>query len=287
MSLAQAVLSTLIYHDIFDYPLTLEEIHQYLILERSGNPAALQRVINILIKKKKISSKNNLYFIRGRAKIVEVRQSRSKYSKTKLKRAALFAKLLKLIPSIKLVAISGALAMENSPSNDDIDLVIVTTKNSLWTTRFLANLLLLPFKRSPKNNFSKNKACLNLFIDESQLEISPQNLYIAHEVCQMKPLWGRDKTYSHFLNKNKWSKKFLSNWQPKQIEESRGLLKINSRPLSNFLYIFEVLARNFQLLYMRKKITTERVGRNQLFFHPSGTQDLVLKKYLERLKKYA
>ena len=290
MPLSQAILATLAYHDIFDYPLTLEEIHKYLI-NLEARPFTVRRGLNKLFLTGKIFSKNGYIFLKGRSEIVKLRKLREKYSLPKIKRAQFFARILKVIPSLKLVAISGALAMENSHKNDDIDLVLITSKNTLWTTRFLANILLLPYKRSPSVRQISDRACLNVFIDESQLKIGPPNLYLSHEICQMKPLWNRDNTYRRFLSANMWIKKYLPNWRPdverlktndKRKKTSKALV---FKRLALVVEPLEALAKWGQLFYMRPKITTEKIGDHQLFFHPADTQKWVMGEYQKRMKR--
>ncbi|MBI2327160.1 hypothetical protein HYU92_02470 [Candidatus Curtissbacteria bacterium] len=316
MTTEQAILATLAYHDIFDYPLTIREIHRYIINYQTPQKA-VEKNVNVLLNQHKIGERRGFYFLKNRSMIVSTRLKRQKYSIPKLKKAQFFAQILKFIPTVKLVAISGALSMGNSHKDDDIDLVIVSQKDLLWTTRFLTNVVLLPFKRTPLKNTSQvvlsevegtppgwkqtNRACLNVFLDESDLKINPQNLYTAHEICQMKPLWDRNETYSQFIKANSWVKKFLPNWAPTKMESgkwppARGLwpagkienrghlnfhlpLTINYSPVENFL-------KKFQLWYMRPKITTEKVGDTQLFFHPKSTQDWVLNEYQKLLQKF-
>src|SRR3990167_3293662 len=287
MTLSQSILATLTYHDIFDYPLTQQEIHNYLI-NLEVRAFTVKGELNKLFLTRKLVSKNGYIFLRGRSKIVILRKLREKYSLLKIKRAQFFARILKIIPSLKLVAISGALAMENSHKNDDIDLVLITSKNTLWTTRFLANILLLPYKRSPSGRQISDRACLNVFIDESQLKIGPPNLYLAHEICQMKPLWDRDGTYSRFIQANSWVKKYLPNWQPNRVTSAK--LQVPSYKSNQFItyhlaLITERTLRSFQLAYMKSKITTEKIGKHQLFFHPQDTEKWVMGKYQIRLKR--
>src|SRR4030043_205999 len=203
MTLEQAILATLAYHDIFDYPLTLEEIHKYLIAKKATVKAVDLKLHKLRINKK-IEKKEELYCLRGRLHTTNLRRKRKRYSSPKIIRAKFYARVLQFIPTLKLVAISGALAMNNSHINDDIDLVLISSKGTLWTTRFLANILLFLFKRKPYDKKISNKACLNTFIDESNLKISPQNIYIAHEICQMKPIWDRGGTYDRFVKANLW-----------------------------------------------------------------------------------
>jgi len=287
MTLLYSTLATLAYHDIFDYPLTLSEV-RHLLVGKKATQAPVGQELARLVKAKKIGAKDGYFYLKGRAKTVNLRKQRSRWSKAKLKRASFFAQILKVIPTIKLVAISGALAMKNCHKDDDIDLVLITSAGSLWTTRFFANILLLPFKRDPRGQKIANRACLNVFIDESALKIRPPNLYLAHEICQMKPLWDRDGTYSRFIQANSWVKKYLPNWQPNRVTSAK--LQVPSYKSNQFItyhlaLITERTLRSFQLAYMKSKITTEKIGKHQLFFHPQDTEKWVMGKYQIRLKR--
>ncbi|MBI2598793.1 hypothetical protein HYW40_01030 [Candidatus Curtissbacteria bacterium] len=295
MTLDRAILATLAYHDIFDYPLKEAEVRRYLI-GRKASGQRIEKEIANLLKNKKIIFKKGYFCLKNRGEIIKLREARTGHSKTKLKRANFFSILLTPVTTIKLVAVSGALAMGNAKKNDDIDLVIVTARNTLWTTRLLANIILLPLKRKPglithhSPLITNNKACLNLFIDESNLKISDKNLYTAHEICQMKPLWQRGNTYSRFLKANSWVKNYLPNWEPDAVN---GKWKIVNRPSfyspftihHSLVEHIEALAKWGQLNYMKKKITAEKIMDHQLFFHPKDTQSWVLKSYARKLAK--
>jgi hypothetical protein len=299
MTLPNAIFATIIYHDIFDYPLTAGQIHQYLV-EEKADFKKVEIALNNLVKDKKISRDKNLFFLKGRSKIVKIRKSRGVNAKIKFKKANFYSNLLKLIPTIRLVAVSGALSMENAAKNDDIDLVIVAAKNTLWITRLMANIALQPFRRHALAPHTKDKACLNLFLEETSLKIATQNLYTAHEIAQMKPLWQRQNAYSRFVSVNTWIKNYLPNWTPdfpaqtatsnkQQAKSYSGILSLStycefmSNKLSYLLSLTEPLSKTIQLVYMRSKITTEKIGKYQLFFHPRNTEELVLKEYVKRL----
>ena len=117
-----------------------------------------------------------------------------------------------------MVGVTGAQAMNNSDQDDDIDLLIVASRNRLWLTRLFSVLLVevVAKRRRPGDRKVKDKICLNMFLDEDHLGIpkSERNLYSAHEVAQLKPLWNRGGTYLRFINANHWTGKFLPNWQP-------------------------------------------------------------------------
>lgn len=280
MTISQSILATLAYHDIFEYPLTEQQTYSYVIIK--SPVSTFNKTLQLLLKEKKIVQKDNLLFLKGRESIVKIRQVRKRSSAKKLEKALFYAKILRFIPTIKLLAISGALSMENADANDDIDLVIVTSKGSLWTTRLLANLILWPFRRKAGELHIKDKACLNMFLEFDSLKIGTQNLYTAHEIAQMRPLWQRGKTYQSLIKANSWVKNYLPNWQPQQPD---SIAAYKDYPLTTkHLALLETFSKTFQLRYMRKRITSEKIGESQLFFHPGNTQSYILGKYESKLK---
>lgn len=286
MRIQRSIVETLAYHDIFDYPLTVKEITKFLTQK-----ASLKQVETALKTRTfKIEAKKQYFYLKKRTKIVGIRLSRERFSIQKVKRANFYKNLLKHIPSVKLVAITGALAVGNSTKHDDIDLLIVTAKQTLWTTRFFANLLLWPWKRSPKSANQSGKACLNIFLEERNLKIEDKNLYTAHEIAQLKVIYSKDNTYEKFTTANKWVLKYLPNWQSEESfrrEKSKQAesKKTHSTKINNIINKFaEQTLKQIQLNYMKSKQTTERIGDTQLFFHPKDTQKYVLDLYQKKLR---
>lgn len=280
MNLKESIISTLAYHQIFDYPLTEEELLLYQI-EKKTNKKLVSLSLEKLSKEGLITYKNGYFCLSKSNKYATLRKKRKNISGTKLKRATLYAKILDLIPTIKFVGLTGALAMQNSTRSDDIDLLIITSSNLLWTTRLLANIMLFPFKRRPKTQQQANKACLNIFIDGADLKIKDQNLYSAHEICQMKVLYNRGNTYQQFIASNKWVYRYLPNWtlHGAPINKTRA-----EDPHLNWLLAnLEQILKRLQLKYMKSKITTEKISNTQLFFHPKTTQAHVLREYEKKL----
>lgn len=212
----KAILRTLAYADVFDYPLTSQEIYQFLITKKSNSYSDFQKALNkIKMNDRRVETSGDYFFLKGRKKIVSLRKKREKWSRKKIKFAEKVAGILRLIPWIKLIGITGALAMNNADKEDDIDFLIITTQNRLWLTRGLvvSFLRLTRIYRRPEK--IKDRICPNMFLDEKHLAIpkKERDLFSAHEVCQMKPLWQKEGTYQKFLKANQWSKEFLPNWK--------------------------------------------------------------------------
>jgi predicted nucleotidyltransferase len=213
IKLQKAILKTLSYADVFDYPLTLPELHQFLI----GPKASINDLEKALTETKEVTQGGQFFFLKKRPKIVQIRQKKFGWSQKKLKIARKVAKYLKLIPFIKMVAVTGNLAMNNAEEKDDIDLLIVTSQNRLWLTRLLTVFLveLVSNRRRPKDQEVEDKICLNMFLAENYLSLpkKEQDLFSAHEVFQAKLLWEKERTYQKFLKANQWAQKYLPNWK--------------------------------------------------------------------------
>ena len=295
-----AILKTLAYADIFDFPLKADEIYRFLIKKTKNKKQTIEKATQELIRAGKIKKKNGFYFLMGREKIVKIRKKREKESRKKLQIVKKISRLLKIIPLVKMTAITGALAMENSKNEDDIDVLIVSKKARLWTTRFLVTILveILAKRRRPGDKNITNKICLNMFLEEDHLVIpkDERDLFSAHEVIQLKPLWDRNETYQKFLVVNQWVEKFLPNaiiktknkkqktenpdLKTQKLDRKKSLLNFS---ISQFLNFCEVFLKHFQLWYMRNRRTTEIVSDGIIRFHPQDARIWILKEYLKRV----
>jgi hypothetical protein len=214
-----AIARTLAYADVFDYPLTKKEICRYLI---SPKKISLKLIEEELPRMNFAEHKDGYYFLKDQEKTILLRQQKKSPNVQKRLIAVRVAKWLRLIPTIKMVAITGALSMNNAQKEDDIDLLIISAKDRLWLTRALTVLLteLVASRRRPGDPPAgrriRDKICLNMFLDETHLLIpeKERNLFTAHEICQLKLLWEKDNTYQRFMMQNQWVKKYLANWKP-------------------------------------------------------------------------
>ena len=148
-------------------------------------------------------------------------------------------------------------------------------------------ILALLEKRRKKNDTkvsAAGKFCLNLLVEEDQLEQQRKDLYIAHEVLQMKPLWERDKMYGKFLRANSWAFEYLPNWLTGILEDSQK--SVSFEPGSRIIDGIERVVRVLQLRYMGIPHNSERVGKVAVYFHPEDMQPKVLAEFEKKCRKY-
>lgn len=280
----QAILKTLAYADIFDYPLKAWEIHKWLI-EKRASLSVVEKGLEKLLRNKKIEVSKDYFVLQGRRVIINKRIKRESVSTYLEKEINFLSPLFKIIPWVKLIGISGNLAVRNADKKDDIDLFIITQKNRIWLSRVLLVVLLTVIgrRRYPKDRKGSvsGKICINLIIDENSLSNFRKDLYTAHEILQMKPLWQRDNIYKKFLESNLWCFNFLPNWTGKSFYQTkREQIRFKENRL---LGILEHLAKIVQLGYMHKPQGQEKIKKGSLYFHPFDYRSWALSAYHKKL----
>jgi hypothetical protein len=103
-----------------------------------------------------------------------------------------------------MVAVTGALAVDNVEPGADIDYLVITEPGRLWVCRMLAIALVRVAK------LRGDIICPNYFLADTALALDTQSLYAAHELTQMVPLAG-SATYQHMRAVNSWALQYLPN----------------------------------------------------------------------------
>src|SRR4051812_23887886 len=133
-ALEQAILATLIYSDLFDYPLTLDEIALYLIGCRAG-PAEIGTALAGAWLTARVEQQQGYYCLAGRGAVVALRRGRAAKSARLWRRAQHYGRCLRHLPFVRMIAVTGALAMDNVNGNEDIDLLVVAAPGRVWIAR--------------------------------------------------------------------------------------------------------------------------------------------------------
>ena len=199
--LEKAVLETLAYSDIFEYPLQLKELHRYLPMRVDIDQ--LSDTLNGLSEQ--VGKKADFYFLAGRAEIVDIRKQREVRSHTLLPLAMKYGRVLGALPFIRMVALTGSLAVMNVSKAADFDYMLVTVPGRVWTARAFA----LVIGRIAR--LQGHTLCPNLIVAETALAWPLHDLYSARELCQMVLIKGED-IYSRLIKANSWVKLLLPNF---------------------------------------------------------------------------
>lgn len=282
----QAVIETVVYADIFNYPLTQMQLWEYAI---SSIPFSREQLLKALpLVKEIVSQENHYYFLKGRNFLVANRRAKIRINEEKLAQAQKVATILSIIPTIRFIGISGSVAMCNADKDDDIDLFFITSPRSVWISRLLVAWVLevLGVRRRKDQQHVTNSICANMFIACNSLAFSQekQNLYIAHEIAQVLPLYSVGDTYEQLIDTNRWIHTFLSNWKKKSIPIShKTFLQYFA---GKILLLLDPVVRFLQLRYMEKSRTTETVGATVIAFHPQDRIHFVMHSFRQKCKAY-
>lgn len=201
-ALQRAVVLTVIYSDLFDFPLTEDELHRFLVLtptDRDGLRKAVSTLLGGLLEKE-----GDLIFLAGRRELVRTRQRRSALAEQRWAAAARYGRWLVRVPFVRLVAVCGSQAAHNPGENSDLDFFCVTASNRLWLVQICAMAL-----RRIAGLFSI-RVCPNYFLTLDSLEVGKKDLYQAREACQAVPLHG-SRVYDEFVDANGWIAELLPN----------------------------------------------------------------------------
>jgi hypothetical protein len=256
--LEEKIILTLLYYDIFSYPLKVDEVFRFL----GTNHIDLTDIKKELkgLKRKKLVFQFGDFFSVQNSEVNVVRRLRGNdFANRSLPLAKRRARLIARFPFVRAVMASGSLAKGYMDQNSDLDFFIVTEPGRLW----IARTLLVMYKRLFLFNSHKH-FCVNYFIDSDHLEIEEKNLFTATELATVIPLYGGEY-YDELQRANKWITSLFPNYHALTTTDvppsNRGLIK---KIAEKFLSVLggDKLERFFKRLTLRRwnKIYRKQFG---------------------------
>jgi predicted nucleotidyltransferase len=213
---SEDIIKTMLYFDIFQYPLTVEEISRFSKL--NCTPVEIQAALDAMIRQGILFRHQQYYSMHESATTIERRKKGNAEAQRKMRVARWMAGLISRFPFVRAVLLSGSISKGYMDASSDIDFFVITKPGKVWTTR----LLLALFKRLFLFN-SKKYFCPNYLIDSDHLQIEERNLFTATELATLIPLHGFHY-YHQLLKQNGWIGNYFS-----QIESRYGNHKESAR----------------------------------------------------------
>jgi predicted nucleotidyltransferase len=293
-ALQSGMVRTLLYFDVFNYPLKKTELYKYcqsLINSTDEFNAAL----DFLVCEKFIKHSHDFYFINDDHSILERRIFGNELAKKYNLIAKKYSRLISKFPFVKAVFISGSLSKGYMDKDSDIDYFIITEPGRLW----LCRTLLVLFKKVFLLN-SHKYFCVNYFIDDEHLEIPDKNIFTATELVTLMPMVNH-YLFKKFTEANRWVLEYLPNVSANYYE----ILTEKQKPLMKKL--MEKIFRNrfgdkldahclkATLQYWRKKFknfnehdfkNALRSRRDVSKHHPNKFQEKVLALYGKKIMNF-
>ena len=287
-----AVLRTVSYSSLFSYPLSLHELHRYLI-----GHSLEERELEELIKsshalREVVDVREGYYFLRAQPEGLAERRVRQSFSLEILEANRRILKLICAIPYVQMVALSGSAAHLNLSRDGDIDLFIVTRRGHTWSGAFTILVL--------ARILGKRKLiCFNFLTSEDWLELEQKDLFSANQVASLKILTGAG-TARKFLAENPFVSRFypnFSNFEPAPLDFRPGwllgrlkwVLEIAMWP--GISQMVEQICRRIYRNHLQRRSdswpTPEEVvlTENRLKLHTHGHRKQVYRRYQRILVK--
>jgi len=311
-SIEKSILETIIYFDIFDYPLRVNEIQKWLWKNKAEINETTSALNESQFLMEKLSSKDGFFFFppkadpplaeKGREGLIETRLKKYRFAEEKYKKAKRIIWILSKFPFVYGVAVCNDLGYSNSAKNGDIDLFIITKKNRVWTVRFLIVSFLKIFRLRPGETHL-NAICPSFFVDEDHLNlrnfsaINPpeDDIHFAYWINQMTPVFGTEPLWERFYKENDWTADSLPNCRLFLTSPVRKI-KISFIQKFGEIILFKFLA-DFVENFLRLKFLPEKIkeGMNRdngvvikegiLKLHTNDRRREYFKIFQERISK--
>lgn len=199
-----AVVRTVAYSDVFEYPLRDFEVHRYLHGLRVSLDATVAALARSTTPDGPLSHRDGFYTLRGRERLVETRRARAARAARIWPAAIRYGQIIAGMPFIRMVAVTGSLTWDNVPPSADIDYVIVAEPDHLWKARWLLAVLRRVARLEGVN------LCPNCMVTKHALTVWDRDIYVAYELAGMRPIAGLGM-YRRLKRANPWTADFLPN----------------------------------------------------------------------------
>jgi len=266
--LEKAIIKTIAFFDLFDFPPTAREISTCL-----NDEFSLHNIIEVADNSLLIKFARGYYFLPGRAEIINTRQKRYNYYCRKLKIAHRFARLFSFLPAVEVVCLANVIGPHNLRDESDIDFFIITSQGKIWQTRLYCSGLVAILNKRPTNKNKRDKICLSFYVSSDRLclndvKLKPIDPYFEHWLHYLVLLYNKNNTYNNFLMINGL---LTGDLKIKDVNHESGQ-KTYQSPVGKI----EKLARFFQLIIMNPALQEAALNKNGVVIN-----NQILKLYLK------
>jgi glycosyltransferase involved in cell wall biosynthesis len=204
-----SILATVVYADMFDAPISVDEVARTCLGARLTAADVRARVQAAPLVELIALSGAGMLTLRGREQLVALRDEGVRRTAELLEQHHRVIGALASLPFVRMLALSGGTAHKNARGGEDIDLFVVATAGrayTAYTMLFLASTL----------TRRRGILCPNYLVDENHLRIAyHHDLFTAHQAISLVPIAGLD-TFDAFVRANEtWVRAFYPSYLPR------------------------------------------------------------------------
>jgi len=211
-----AVLATVVYADLFESPLPVQQALTASIgvvldeaeLRRLVNGPALSRVVKL--------HPDGYLVLAGREHLVDAMPEREELTRKLLERNRATLASLSSLPFVRALVVSGGVAHKNPGARPDVDFFVVAARGRAYTAYTMLFV-------ATKLTGTRHLICPNYLVDESELPIAyHRDLFTAHQLVCALPFAGQ-RTYEALCRVNEaWIRRFFPGFAARRPEHVRG-----------------------------------------------------------------
>ncbi|MBD3386092.1 hypothetical protein GF407_14350 [candidate division KSB1 bacterium] len=117
------------------------------------------------------------------------------------------ARMIRHLPFIRGIYISGDLSKGVATTDSDIDFFIISAPQRVYLSKLFLALFRRIFFLNPKKLL-----CFNYILDERHLELDDKNHFVAMEIAYLRMLYNQD-LFDKFLAANGWVTEFVPRYR--------------------------------------------------------------------------
>lgn len=206
--LSKSIIYTLAFYDaVGRVPLTSIELYKNLFPTEGLYRMSFGGFLKALDLEKKILRRHikytrGFYSLKKNANGYKKRVEIGKTSIKKWRIARRMSRLISFLPYVRMVAITGSLALNSTNKNSDIDMLIVAKAGHIWTTRVIVSALMHVLGKRRHAKFIRDRICLNHYVSDSESILRPRQLFSDHISSTFIPIWKSESYLVPFSKKN-------------------------------------------------------------------------------------
>ncbi len=269
MTVKQAVLATLAYFDLFEVPLTREELGEYLLFEK-----AEERALNLYLKDSSyVHKREGFLSFRWNPEFWQEWEEKQARTRSVFKKVARWRWLLQVCPFVRLVAVCNSSTIGDTRENSDIDLFVIAKPGRIFTARLGLTLLTSLFGLRRHGDKIKERFCLSFYVTEeatdlTQIALPSYDIYLAFWAQSLQPVAGSYSCYEDFVRTNEnWLKSYFAHppRHKRYFRPRKGFIK-TLHSLLEFVLDFDAVER-----WARSKQWSRTLEKFQALEDKSGT----------------
>lgn len=274
-----SIIQTISYFDIFNTPLTREELLRWLWGKKAVDYTDFAKHLDDLEKQNKISKKSGYYFLPGREEIINIRQRAVPLVEEKMQIAVRAGKKIRWIPFVEAMFVCNTVAGGGVKKTSDIDVFIIIKNGRLWISRFLTTIIMSLFGLRRSKTKIINKICLSFYVtnnglDFSNLKINDPDIYLIYWLENLIPVYDPHDALKKIRHRNQWTKKYLQN--AKENYQTLYRWKANDSKISKIIKTFfeKAWIGNYGDLMEAQAKSIQQTKMNLNFSDPNKTNKL-------------